>query len=141
MANEATLLVQRSIPENFTVSNGTGIEKGALLTLSDPNTVATSSSDSVIPIVGGIAAVEKIASDGITELAVHRDGVFRVIASGSIGVGDPVAVLSGSTFPNYVHSVAAATLLSGSRILGESREAATNGQTFKMELRPSFTVG
>ncbi|MEX0595483.1 MAG: hypothetical protein WD512_03205, partial [Candidatus Paceibacterota bacterium] len=62
MALETTLMVELESPVNFTCADGTGIEKGAILTLSDPNTVATTTGDTDAVI--GIAAEEKIASDG-----------------------------------------------------------------------------
>ena len=42
MANEATLIVETELPINFTVANATGIEKGALLKITDPMTAALS---------------------------------------------------------------------------------------------------
>ena len=61
MANEATLIVETDLPIMFTCANATGIEKGTLLKLSDPNTVAAATADNDIFI--GIAAEEKIASE------------------------------------------------------------------------------
>lgn len=139
MANEATLIVQYSHPVNFTVADGTGIEKGAILTMSDPMTAATCTTDNAI--VAGIAAAEKIASDGVTKLAVFRDGIFKVTLSGSAAVGDPLATSALTGLSNTVHSVLNVLLLSGSKIIGTALETGTTGETILMELRPSFCVG
>jgi hypothetical protein len=91
MANEATLIVETSIPLMFTCADGTGIEKGTLLKLSDPMTVAATSADN--DIFAGIAAEEKIASDGNTKIAVYVQGVFKVKdSSGGVTAGDTVVV-------------------------------------------------
>ena len=84
----ATLIVEYSPPIAMTVTNSTGIEKGALLTLSDPFTAALCTTSGAAH--AGIAKNEKIASDGITKLAVHRDGIFKAAVSGAIVVGEAV---------------------------------------------------
>jgi hypothetical protein len=86
MANAAAVLVyETELPIAFTVADGASIEKGDFLTLSSPMTVALSSADN--NIVAGIAAEEKIASDGKTKIAVYRHGIFRVEAGGNCTVG------------------------------------------------------
>ena len=131
MANEATLIIQKSLPINMTCADGTGIEKGTILKLADPFTASAASADD--DIVAGIAAVEKIASDGVTKIAVYRDGIFRMKASGSIAVGDSVGV-EGDT-ANSVHSQSTSELLlSGMRRLGFALETAANAETFLVEL-------
>ena len=67
MANEAVLIFETSVPIPFTVANGTGIEKGTLLTLTDPFTAEAFNASG--GAVAGIAAEEKIASDGKVRLA------------------------------------------------------------------------
>ena len=133
MADEATLFIETEHPIDFTVADATAILKGAVLQLNDPFTAIAPSATS--GMVAGIAAADKIASDGVTKLAVYRGGVFRMTASGSITAGDPVRLVIGS---NRVDSAVGVLTLSGSRILGTSLETATNGQTFFVELRPSF---
>ena len=139
MANEAVLVIETELPINFTCSNTTGIEKGSLLKLSDPMTVAIVATDN--DIVGGIAAEEKIASDGKTKIAVYRGGFFKVRASGSITVGDPLSI-EGDTI-NTLKSTAAQTgaNFSGSKVWGISMETCTESETFLFELRPSCQVG
>ena len=131
MADEATLFIETEHPIDFTVADGTAITKGALLQLNDPFTaIAPTASQSM---VAGVAAADKIASDGVTKLAVYRGGVFRLTASGSITAGDPVGLVIGS---NRVMSNVGSLQLSGSRHLGIALETATNGETLFVEVRP-----
>lgn len=132
MANEATLLyeLQPAIP--FTVADGAGIEKGAVLKATDPMTAA--SADGTDDVVAGIAASEKIASDGKTKLGVYRRGIFKMYLSGSCSVGDPLGTIA--TFTNFVASNKNTANLSGSQVLGTALETGTNGDTIMVELNP-----
>ena len=67
MAREATLFTQVTMPVGKTVANATGIEKGTFLKIADPNTVSASTGTN--DVFGGFAYVEKIASDGLTNLS------------------------------------------------------------------------
>lgn len=127
MANEATLMYETHLPLPMTVANGTGIEKGTVLTLSDPFTAAAVTASGVA--VAGIAAAEKIASDGVTKLAVYRGGIFKVTASGSVTVGQALVADNSNKFSNAV--------VNAEHIAGIALETATDGETFLMELRPS----
>lgn len=86
MANEAVLVFETEKPIPFTCADGAGIEKGALLTLSDPFTVATSSADNQVFI--GIAAEEKIANDGKVKIGVYMRGIFKLV----VDAGDTTTV-------------------------------------------------
>lgn len=133
MANEAVLIVQRTIPINMTVADGTGIEQGTVLKLADPLTASSSSADD--DIVAGIAYNEKIASDGVTKLAVIRGpgDIIKMTASGAVTVGDPVGTeASGST--NAVHTQINIGNLSGAKTLGTALETAADTDTFLVEL-------
>lgn len=131
MANEAELMIETHIPIPFTVADGTGIAKGALLKLTDPMTAIIHSGDE--DDFAGIAKTEKVASNGQTKLAVYRGGIFKVYASGTIAIGDALAL---SETVNFVKAADATCV--NSKILGVSLEAATNGHTILMELRPGF---
>lgn len=132
MANEATLIFETGLPIPFTVADGTGIEKGTLLQLTDPMTASAADGTAGDPFAG-IAATEKIASDGLTKLEVYREGIFKLTASGSIAAGDPIATADGgTTAANKV--IKAAT--NEEDLIGTSLETATNGQTFLAELNP-----
>jgi len=131
MANEATLVYERSVPVPFTVADGTGIEKGTFLTLSDPMTVAATGANANA-IVIGIAAEEKIASDGNTTLAVYLSGVFRVLAGGAVTVGDNVE--SHSVAQEVV--TATQTANATANIIGKALETAADTDTFLISLSP-----
>ena len=128
MANEAVLMTDYSLPVNYTVADGNAITKGALLELQDLNTaIAVTGADVAI---AGIAAVDKIASDGVTQLAVYKGGDFKMYLSGSVTVGEP---LSASASPaNSVHRAIAG--LSGSKVLGYALETGATGETIKVRL-------
>jgi len=137
MANEATLHIETHTPINFTVADGTGIEKGALLALSDPFTAATHSAAE--QNFAGVAAREKIASNGQTKLAVFRGGVFKMTLSGSATVGDPLCLDASINHVKSARGIAAASL-SGSKILGVALETGTTGETIFVEVRPVPTA-
>ena len=131
MANEATLLFELEPPVPFTVANGAGIEKGSILELSDPMTVAVTNGDSDKII--GVAAEEKIASDGKTKLAVYMRGIFQFTAgAGGITVGRAFRTDTATGSANEV--VIAAANEEG--IIGTALETATDLQTFKGLLNP-----
>ena len=134
MANEHTLLTQKTLPVSRTCANGTGIEKGSVLKSTDPSTVIITSA-SYDP-VAGILYTEKVANDGQQAAVLTGPGdELRGIASGSIGQGDPL-MTADAAFPNYLVSVKSKNALeiSGGSIIGDSLEVATAGQTFKYVL-------
>lgn len=132
MASEATLIIETAPPIPFTCADGTGIEKGAILKLTDPMTAALADGDD--DFVAGIAAAEKIANDGNTKIPVYREGIFKVLAGGAVTIGDAVSTYASSGATNEVHE-APATAVSG-KTLGISMEAADDTHTFLIELRP-----
>lgn len=131
MANEAVVMWEVDVPLPFTCSNTTGIEKGCSLTLSDPMTVAKTTSSAAA--CGGIAATEKIASDGRTKIDVFRRGsIFKVTASGAVTCGEAVVFNEDNTC-----SAQGATNVFKA---GEAMETAADTETFLMELNPSHRV-
>lgn len=102
---------------DMTVADGTAITKGALLKITDPNTAIISSG--AADMLAGIAARDKIASDGRTQLAVIKRGVFEMVASGAITVGFPV-MSAGVT--NMVKLATPDGSVSGAAILGTALE-------------------
>ena len=109
MANEAViieLLGNGGDPVRFTVANATGIEKGTLLKVADPRTASATSADN--DAFAGIAASEKVASDGATTLAAYTHGIFDLKDSGAgITAGERVSIAGA----NLISKVAAADLL------------------------------
>ena len=135
MANELTLLRQTSIPERITVADGTGIPKGTLLQLTDPNTGQAKAATAVSVPCAGVAAAEKIASNGETSVAVHKTGDFKATLSGACLIGDPLMFATGAT--NKVSK--AKVLASGAHTLGTALEAGANSETIRIKL--SIGVG
>jgi hypothetical protein len=125
MANEAVIieLFNGGRPISFTCADGTGIEKGTIMELTDPRTVIANTNDNA-PIVG-IAAAEKVANDGATTIPVYTDGIFDVLTdSGSDNAG---AMVANSATANTVQTADAADLLQGS-VLGKLLETAGNAE-------------
>ena len=144
MANEHSLVTQKTFPVSMTVANATGIEKGSLLKLTDPNTVILHAAE--LDPIAGILYTEKIASDGNTKALVLTGpgDILKATASGSITVNDPVyAADAANTFINYLFSGKALSNieLSGSTRVGISLETATTGQTFKYVLNLHTSQG
>ena len=133
MANEAVMIYADGLPIPFTCSNTVGIERGTILTLSDPMTAAAC--NAVNDIVAGIAATEKIANDGKTKIGVYRSGIFKMTLSGSCSVGDPL----GTDIQNLVQSQRNTLNLSGSKTVGTALETGTNGETILVQLTCSQT--
>lgn len=124
MANEAVLLFELSIPVPFTCADATGIEKGTLLKLADPFTVLAATADNDLFI--GVAAEEKIASDGKTTIPVYLTGIFRMKDSGSgVTVGTDVVVKGTNTIGTY-------TTLDDEKgyVVGKALETAAASDTF-----------
>lgn len=133
MANEAVLVVETHKPINMICADGTGIEKGAVLKLSDPMTVTLSDGDE--DYVGGILQREKVANDEQTSCSVYRGGIFRVYVSGSVTAGQALATSSSTTGAN--HFVVATATAVGGKTAGIALEdhTGTAGQIL-MELKP-----
>ncbi len=123
MANELTLIHEMDVPIPFTCVDGTGIEKGTLLELSDPMTVAKVAG--AAPLIIGVAAEEKIADDGKTKIGVYMRGVFKATAGGTIAIGAGLIGESGTN--ELLTSTAAADEI---EVCGVALEAATDTQTF-----------
>ena len=131
MALECVLLTELEPAVSFTVADGVGIEKGALLLLTDPMTVATTTGDTDEII--GIAAEEKIASDGKTSIAVYLRGIFKGFA-GAAGTTAGLAIIS-DTATGAANELVVADVNSEA-IVGIALETATDTQSFKFLLQP-----
>lgn len=130
MSQECTLIYELEPPIPFTCADGTGIEKGAILTLSDPMTVALCTTDDAV--VAGIAAEEKIASDGKTKIAVYRRGIFKGTSNGNIAVGTAIGTYANTGASNDIHQAGAGH----DNQMGHALEASANDETFLFELMP-----
>jgi hypothetical protein len=111
-------------PIDFTVADGATIPKGTLLKLTDPRTAIASSGAG--DMIAGIAAIEKLASDGQTRISVWRKGVFDMLADGTIAIGG--AVMADGTD----NQVIASTGVTGAAQIGYALEAAVDGEVFQV---------
>jgi hypothetical protein len=127
MANEHTLVYELALPVSVTCADGAGIEKGTLVKFADPNTVSAAAENDYIY---GVTSQEKVASDGRTQIAVYKKGIFKATLAGSVTSGQALAA-SGS---NQVKVAAAAHV--GAKTLGIALETGTNGETILYELNP-----
>lgn len=124
---KAALRVRTDHPIDFTVADGAGIEKGSILKVTDPLTAAAS--DGRADKLAGIAAREKVASDGRTRLAVFRKGIFDLQLSGACSVGDSLEALGAD---DYV--IGAPVTTSGSSIIGTALETGTDNEVIQVEV-------
>lgn len=111
MASEWTLVTRMEDPIDYVVADATGIEKGTLLKMTDSGTAIAHSAAG--DMCAGVAAREKIANDGRTELAVFKRGRFIATSSGVITIGAPI---KGGVKANTV--IAATATDSGAAIIG-----------------------
>lgn len=130
MTNEAVIVellgTTPGEPMSYNVADGTAIAKGELMQLTD-NRTALISADNKVP--AGIAASEKVASDGQVYLACYTNGIFDLLDAGAGGAVGVNVVLGG------VNSVrdAAATEAEKGYIIG--KRFATAGAAATEEVR------
>ncbi len=132
MADEAVLVFELERPVPMTCADGTGIEKGAILMITDPFTVATTTGDGDAVI--GIAAEEKIANDGKVKIGVYLRGIFKGTA-GAAGVtaGKGIETDTGTGSANELVVIDAAE----DDCVGQALETATDRETFLFYLNPT----
>lgn len=101
MADEAKLLTETEPAVSVTISDASGIPKGTVLALTDPETGAASTADN--DIFGGITKREKIALNGHTRLAVYFGGIFRMTVAGgqTATVGKQAVIKGANTVGDY----------------------------------------
>ena len=131
MTQECTLVFEMSKPIPFTCADGTGIEKGAILKMTDLMTCELADGDG--DVVAGIAAEEKIADDGKTKIGVYRGGIFRGFAgTGGVTVGLAIDTDNGTSDDNELANAPVTT----GNFVGIAFETATSAESFLFELRP-----
>lgn len=116
MANEATIieLFNGGRPIRYTCADGATIEKGTLLelTLAADRTVTTFANAASACV--GVAAKEKVASDGNTEITAYTDGIFDILTDG--GNDNAGVVLANDGTANTGGTADAADLLASANI-------------------------
>jgi len=131
MALECTLIREMEPAVPFTVADGATIEKGSLLILTDPATVAVTTGDTDEII--GVAAEEKIASDGKTKLSVYMRGIFKGFA-GAAGTTAGLAIIS-DTGTGAANELVVADVNSEA-VVGIALETAADTESFLFYLNP-----
>ena len=119
-----------------TIADGVSVSKGALLQLLDPKTASYGHLANV-PIIG-VAAEEHLAGRGITEISVYTNGLFDVLASGSIGLGTSVIADLSNAVKEYNPAAASSSLQSVSShafVLGRALETASNNEVVVIRLQ------
>ena len=129
MANEAVLKLKASVPIDFIVADGAGIEKGTICKLSDPRTAAASSAADVF---AGVARREKIASDGRTRLSmiVGPGDVFDMKNSSTAITAGSLVSLSGA---NLIKLATEAEVVTGAAF-GKALETAAADEVIEVKL-------
>ena len=130
MALEWVLLTELEPPVSFTCSESVAIPKGSLLELNDPMTVTINNGDSDDII--GVAAEEKIANDGNTQIAVYLRGIFKCTAGTNINKGNLLMNNAGSGAVNEVIPANAAA--DNAEGFGIALESVSDAQTLKVLL-------
>ncbi len=94
MANEvAVLMVETHLAVQMRVDDALAVPKGSSLDLDSGLTVTIADTNG--DVFAGIAAEEKIANDGKTQIAVYRDGIFKCVAgTGGVTIGLPVGIVA-----------------------------------------------
>jgi len=132
MANEAVILeLNHYIPaRRYTVHSTTAITKGQLLKLVDPNT-ASGANIGQGDAFAGIAAMDKSATDGTTEISCWTQGIFDLTAAAGdtvINAGDLV-VMSGANLISHIFNL---NNLSGGAIVGKALETGSASEVIRV---------
>ena len=131
MALETTLVFELSKPVPFTCADGTGIEKGSFLKIADPFTVSQAGTDDDAVI--GIAAEEKVASDGKVKIGVYMSGIFKgTIGAGGCTAGDALICDSSTGDDNEM----ATADVNSEHIIGIALETGADLETVLFQLNP-----
>lgn len=127
MANEGIQREKLGMALNMTVADGTGIEKGTILELTDPRTAAANNGSG--DVFAGIALSEKIANDGRTSIAADFYGIWDLVSSGTVTAGELVST-SGA---NIVKTATEAEIAAG-KAVGKALETGTAGERIQVKL-------
>lgn len=132
MASEAVIVRANNLEyRQVTVSDSSAFPKGTVMIIeSTPNT-ANSHGASANQVFVGICAVEKTANDGQTTLPVLVKGDVTAVASGTVTVGNSVAL---SATANQFRAITALSGLDIFAVCGLALSTASNGNTFTMRL-------
>jgi len=137
MSNEAVTVELRGNQGDvvdFTVDDGTGISAGSIMHLLDPRTAVKSSATLNTEYFAGIAATDKEAGDGSTNLGCYTNGIFncRVDGSSAVSAGQLLAI-SGS---NILALASDDTIENHGKIVGKAMEdvASSTAETIEVAI-------
>ena len=124
-ANEIQLSVVPATQRSIALDTDT-VEMHSLLALSGANNVIVLAADQAAAAFGGIAATEKVASDGSTRIGAHMHGVWDLncVGDAEITAGDMVE-LSGANGIRLAD--ASSGSISGGAIVGYAQEDVAAG--------------
>ncbi len=128
MANEAVLIQDLEYRHmEVTVADGTGLEKGTILTISDPTTGVASAGDNELFL--GILLEEKVASNGVVRVAVSRHGVWDIkLTTASVAVGDTLKIAGA----NLVATADDDTVNNFTEVVGIALQAGANDEVIEV---------
>ena len=124
VADPSALRIRTNDPIPFAVADGTAIVKGDVLQLTDPMTASAQGNGTK---VAGIAARDKVANDGRTQLACFRRGFFDMKCSGAVNIGDPL-----QAYNNDVMSMSVTA--SGASIIGTAMETGADDEVIVVDV-------
>lgn len=135
MANEAVIIELGPTWGNvkrFTLaSDATSISKGTILSLTDPDTVSTTATSGIG--IAGIAAADRVPGEPLF-VSCYTSGKFDCKASTDVISAGNLVALSGA---NLLRNAVAADLVNGA-VVGKSRELASSGEVFAIDLMPGL---
>ena len=126
MANEAVIieLFNGGRPIRFAVQDAVAIPKGSLLEMDADRRVIVATTDNA-PFVG-VAAFEKVASDGSTTISAYTDGIFDMVSDSGTDIRGSLMAISAAD--NIIQTGDATDLIQNSHV-GYYLEAGTNAGT------------
>ena len=140
MANEASIVElygNEGDVVTYTVADATAITKGTILRLhnSGTRTAKASSASGELPV--GIAAADKVASDGSTKIGVYTNGVFILtLGIGAVNPGD-LLIISGANLVVAAKGYATqAQIYTSGMILGKALETIAASGTGQVRVGP-----
>jgi hypothetical protein len=120
-ATVVELLGDRGNVVAYTVADGFNISKGDILQILDPRT-ASFASTANLP-VAGIAAADKEANDGSTQIPVWTYGIFDLKSSGSAITAGSLVIASGN---NLIAVAGDLTTPNSGQVIGKALETCTS---------------
>ena len=127
MANEAIQVEGPYEAHDFTVATGTAVPQYTLMQLTDPRTATASDGDN---LWAGIAATEKTATDGVTNLGLFTTGTFLLTASGATIPDGAIVSLSGA---NFIKQATEAEMVTGA-VVGKALQDIAGGSTGEVKI-------